>query len=53
MFPVVLDEVKTVEPPAQNEVLPEIVGMVGKGVTFTTVAAEANEVQTPDIYRTV
>jgi hypothetical protein len=45
VFPVVLDDVSTTEPPAQNVVaLPAvIVGVVGKGLTVTTVGAELAE----------
>jgi hypothetical protein len=42
IFPVALEEVNTTEPPAQNVVDPlaVIVGIVGKGLTITTVGAE-------------
>jgi hypothetical protein len=42
VFPVALEEVNTTEPPAQNVVeLPAVtVGVAGKGLTVTTVAAE-------------
>ena len=42
MLPVGLEEVNTTEPPAQNVVDPlaVIVGIVGKGLTITTVGAE-------------
>jgi hypothetical protein len=42
VLPVGLEEVNTTEPPAQNVVaLPAVtVGVVGKGLTVTTVGAE-------------
>jgi hypothetical protein len=41
-------EVKTVEPPAQKVLLPEMVGVVGSGVTTTVVpGCQACEVQIP------
>ena len=48
LFPVVDEEVKVTEPPAQKVVGPlgVIVGVAGNGVTVTTVAADV-EVQPP------
>jgi hypothetical protein len=42
VFPVVLEEVKTTEPPAQKVVEPPpvMVGVAGKGLTVTTVGVE-------------
>ena len=42
VFPVALDEVKVTEPPEQNVVTPlaVIVGVVGTGLTVTTVGIE-------------
>jgi len=45
--------VRTVELPEQIVVVPEIVGVVGKAVTETTVAAEVAEVQPEAIVLTV
>ena len=44
-LPVSLEEVSTVDPPAQNELSPEMVGVVGKGVILTATELEASEVQ--------
>jgi len=48
-FPVAEDEVKVVEPPTQNELLPVIVGKAND-VTITTL--EVSEIQVPDVTQT-
>ena len=46
---VATDEVKTTDPPEQNDVAPPavIVGVVGVGFTVTTVAADVADEQDP------
>jgi hypothetical protein len=51
-LPVAEDEVNTVELPAQNVLLPEMVGVVGKLVTVTAITLEVAEVHVPEITAT-
>ena len=52
-MPAAADDVKTVEPPVQNDAVPEIVGVLGVAVTVTVVPAETADGQPPTVAITV